>query len=287
MTCSAARRNPNAYPAVSVVRRTDVPTSTGSKESRHGDRTTGCYVYGVVPADVEVKSDARGLGDPPGKVKVVRFGQIGALVGEIRLDTSLGSPEDLMAYEHLLDGAAREAPVIPVRFGAVMTDTQAVADELLVPYHDEFLAALKELEGRAEYVVKGRYREDALLREILSENPEIARQRDEIRDESPELTRNERIAVGEAINSAIVAKRDADTQKMVDVLAPHSVAVNVREAVHEEDAAHVAVLLDTERLAEIEDALRKLGQEWAGRVNLRLLGPLAPYDFVVTRNQMG
>ena len=28
-------------------------------------------------------------------------------------------------------------------------------------------------------------------------------------------------------------------------------------------------------------------EEWAGRVNLRLLGPLAPYDFVVTRNQMG
>ena len=262
-------------------------TSTGSTESRHGDRTMGCYVYGVVPADVEVRSDARGLGDPPGKVKVVRFGEIGALVGEIGLDTPLGSPEDLMAYEHLLDGAAREAPVIPVRFGAIMTDSQAVADELLVPYHDEFLAALEELEGRAEYVVKGRYREDALLREILSDNPEIARQRDKIRGESPELTRNERIAVGEAVNRAIAAKRDADTRKLVDVLTPHCVAVKIREAVHEEDAAHVAVLLDTERLVELEDALRKLDQEWAGRVTFRLLGPLAPYDFVVTRNQMG
>lgn len=264
-----------------------MPTSTGSKESLHSDRTTGCYVYGIVPTDVEVTNDARGLGDPPGMVEVVRFGEIGALVGEIRLDTSLGTPEDLMAYEHLLDGVAREAPVIPVRFGAIMTDTQAVADELLVPYHDEFLAALQELEGRAEYVVKGRYREDALLREILSDNPEIARQRDEIRDQSPELTRNERIAIGEAINRSIAAKRDADTRKLVDALTPHSVAVTVREAVHEEDAAHVAVLLDTERQAELEDALRELGEQWAGRVNLRLLGPLAPYDFVVTRNQMG
>jgi hypothetical protein len=261
--------------------------STGSKESQHGRRTTGCYVYGVVPADVEVKSDARGLGDPPGKVTVVHFGEIGALVGDVRLDTSLGSPEDLMAYEHLLDGAAREAPVIPVRFGAIMTDAQAVVDELLAPYHDEFLAALEELDGRAEYVVKGRYREDELLREILSESPDIARRRDAIRGESPELTRNERIAVGEAINRAIAAKRDADTRKLVDVLTPHCVAVNVREAVHEEDAAHVAVLLDTERQSDLEDALRELGQEWAGRATLRLLGPLAPYDFVVTRNQMG
>lgn len=261
--------------------------STGSKQNPHRDGMTGCYVYGIVPADVDVKSDTRGLGDPPGKVKLVRHREIGALVGELRLDRSLGTPEDLMAYEHLLDAAAAEAPVIPIRFGAVMTDPQAVADELLAPYHDEFLAALDELEGTAEYVVRGRYVEDALLREVVSESPEIARQRDEIASRPPEVTRDARIALGEAINQAIAAKRDADTRKLVDVLAPHGMAVKVREAVHEEDAAHVAVLLEREKQVEMEDALRTLGRDWAGRVDLRLLGPLAPYDFVVTRNQMG
>ena len=275
------------YLAASVGRRADVPTSTGSKESQHGRRTTGCYVYGVVPADVEVKSDARGLGDPPSKVKVVRFGEIGALVGEIRLDTSLGSPEDLMAYEHLLDGAAREAPVIPVRFGAIMTDTQAVVDELLAPYHDEFLAALEELDGRAEYVVKGRYREDELLREILSESPDIARRRDEIRGESPELTRNERIAVGESINRAIAAKRDADTRKLVDVLTPHCVAVNGSRG--RSRGGRRSCRRPTRHRAAGRSRGRAAGtQSGVGRSShIRLLGPLAPYDFVVTRNQMG
>jgi hypothetical protein len=34
---------------------------------------------------------------------------------------------------------------------------EAVADELLAPRHDEFAAALEQLEGRAEFLVKGRY----------------------------------------------------------------------------------------------------------------------------------
>jgi hypothetical protein len=264
-----------------------VSNTAPSGQSRHSEYTTGCYVYGIVPADIEVKKDAQGLGDPPGKVKVVRSGDIGALVSEVPLDASLGSPDDLMVYEHLLDAAAAETPVIPVRFGAVMTDPQAVADELLAPYHDEFVDALEQLEGRAEYVAMGRYVEDAVLQEVLSESPDIARQRDEIRGESPELTRNARIALGEAINNAISAKRDEDTQRLVDYLAPHTVAIKVREAVHEQDAAQVAVLVDLEREAEIAATLQKVGDEWSGRVNLRLLGPLAPYDFVVTRNQMG
>jgi hypothetical protein len=32
----------------------------------------------------------------------------------------------------------------------------------------------------------------------------------------------------------------------------------------------------------VEDALTELAEAWSGRANVRLLGPMAPYDFVVT-----
>jgi Gas vesicle synthesis protein GvpL/GvpF len=253
--------------------------STSATEPK---QRTGVCIYGIVPADVEVDPDARGLGDPPAPVTLVRHGEIAALVSEIDVSRPLGRPEELLAYEHLLDAAVTEAPVIPVRFGTVMTDRDAVVRELLAPYHDELLTALKELEGRAEYIVKGRYVEETVLREILSENPEIARLHDEIRGKPEELTRNERVAVGQLIYQAIEAKREADTRKVADALAPHSVAVVVREPTHELDAAHVAVLAEIVREPELEDALQKFVREWEGRVKLRLLGPLAPYDFVTS-----
>ena len=143
--------------------------------------STGCYVYGIAPADLEATSDARGVGDPPGKVSIVRHDQIAALVSDIDLGGPLGTPEDLLAHQQLLDAAASEVPVLPMRFGAVMTDPEAVKEELLAPHHDEFLAALNELGGRVEYVVKGRYVERAILAEILSHNAEAAQLRDQIR----------------------------------------------------------------------------------------------------------
>jgi len=45
----------------------------------------GCYVYGIVPHDVEPAPGAKGVGDPPARVQVVRHGGIAALVSEIDL----------------------------------------------------------------------------------------------------------------------------------------------------------------------------------------------------------
>ena len=43
------------------------------------------------------------------------------------------------------------------------------------------------------------------------------------------------------------------------------------------------VLAETDREKDLEAAIGELAKEWDGRVEVRLLGPLAAYDFVVTR----
>jgi hypothetical protein len=85
------------------------------------------------------------------------------------------------------------------------------------------------------------------------------------------------------INEAISAKREEDTRKLGDVLSGHVVASNVREPTHELDAAHVAVLAETADQEGLEKAIGKIAHDWHGRIELHLLGPMAPYDFVVTQ----
>jgi hypothetical protein len=243
------------------------------------EQSAGCFMYAIVPGDVEPTRDARGLGDPPGRVTAVTHRDVAALVSEVGLDRPLGRPEDLVAYQQLLDGTAAVAPVLPVRFGAVLTGPEAV-EELLTAHYDEFRTALDDLEGRVEYVVRGRYVERALLSEVLAENAEAASLRDQLRGQPEELTVNVRIRLGEIINQAVEAKRGADTQRVVDELAPIAGETVARPPTHEEDAANVAFLVETARQKEFEDALERLAADWEGRVTLRLLGPLAPYDFV-------
>ncbi|GAA0850614.1 GvpL/GvpF family gas vesicle protein [Streptosporangium amethystogenes subsp. fukuiense] len=264
----------------SASERRGTAATRGSGASRPG---TGVYIYGIVPADVELTSDTIGVGDPPGAVRLVRYGEIAALVSDVATDRPLGRPNDLMAHERLLDEAAAEVPVLPIRFGAVVTDTRAVVDELLMPHHDEFLVTLNDLEGQAEFVVKGRYVEQAVLRKVLEENPEIARLRDEIRDLPEEATWDTRMRIGELINASITARRETDTAALVDALTPLCVDIAVRDPTHEQDAAHLALLVRTDRQPDIEKALDVFGKRWEGLVGLRLLGPLAPYDFVRTQ----
>lgn len=244
------------------------------------EQGTGWYVYGIVPADVETDPDARGVGDPPGRVTVVAHGGIGALVSEVGLDAPLGRAEDLLAHQRLLDAAATATPVLPLRFGAVLTSRDAVVEELLAPHAEEFQGALGELEGHSEYVVKGRYQEQAMLAEALAGNEEATRLRQQIRDRPADATRPDRIRLGEIIGHAVTARRDADTRDLVEALTPHCTAITVREPTHEHDAVHLAVLIDNTRRQHLDQIVDEYADNWADRVTLRTLGPLAPYDFV-------
>lgn len=257
------------------------------KDSGEAQVSLGVYVYGIVPADVEVESDAVGIGDPPAKVKVIRKGDIAALVSPVPTDQALGKPECLQAHARLLDGTASVAPVLPMRFGAVMTDEESVAEELLEQNHDEFAEALRALEGHAEYIVKGRYEEDAILHEVISESSEAQQLRGDIAGLSEDASRQARMALGELVVNAIESKRHADTDIAIEALDGIAKQLNVRQPTHELDAVSVALLAALEDEAKLQDTLDELVEQWRGRVQLRLLGPLAAYDFVVTRAETG
>jgi Gas vesicle synthesis protein GvpL/GvpF len=257
---------------------------------RQPEAQTACYVYGIVPADNPPDPGARGVGDPPGLVSVVRHRDLAALVSEVDMTRPLGTPEDLLAHQRLLDEASAEATVLPMRFGGVVTDPEAVAAELLEPCYDEFAAALEEVSGRGQFVVTGRYDEQAVLAGILAEDPEAARLREEIRDQGERdetVTRPARIQLGEIIGIAIAAMRDADNAEAAQAFEPLCTAIAVREPSHEFASAHVALLVDKERQAELEQAYKDLARAWEGRVRLRLLGPMAPYDFVTSPGTEG
>ncbi len=243
----------------------------------------GIYVYGIVPGDVRIDKGTKGVGDPPAEVRVIEHGELAALVSPLKTERALGTPDDLKVHAGLLDSAASEVPVLPLRFGAVLDSEDAVRDELLAANHDDFRAALDELDGKAEYVVKGRYENAMILTEILEENEKAQQLRDQIKGKPEDATRQERIALGELIDKAIGAKREADTSRVVELLRDRGMDVYVRQPTHEEDAVHVACLAETARQSELESMIGELADTWSGRVSLRLLGPLAAYDFVTTQ----
>jgi hypothetical protein len=66
---------------------------------------------------------------------------------------------------------------------------------------------------------------------------------------------------------------------LIDTLTPHAVAVSEHIPSTPEGAAGAAFLVPQPRRSGFEHAAEQLGQRWEDRIRLRLLGPLAPYDF--------
>jgi Gas vesicle synthesis protein GvpL/GvpF len=254
--------------------------STREMSGPDTEQQIGVYVYGIVPADVKLNSGVHGVGDPPGEIRLVRSGDLAALVSEVDITKPLGTPEDLQVHEEILDATVADVPVLPSRFGAVLTNEEAVAAELLDAHHDEFAAALGQLEGRVQYIVRGRYAEQAILEEILSEDSSAARLRDRIRGADPDATRELRIELGEIINNTIAKKRQADTQLLLSAMKDHCVASGVRTETSELDAAYVAFLVEADQTDELDRVVQDLADRWQGRVELNVRGPMAPYDFV-------
>lgn len=262
-----------------------MPPSSAARSQAQASEQSGpgteqaTYIYGILPGDVELSSRIDGVGEPPGPVSLVRSGGLAALVSHVNPQNPLGSPQDLSAHKEILDATATAAPVLPMRFGAVLASDEAVSQELLDPYRGQFTATLAELEGRVQYVIKGRYVERAILEEILSENPRAGWLREQIRGKDPYATRELRIELGEIINGMVEEKRRSDTQAVGDAMEGHCVASAVRQPTHEQDAVNVAFLVDASQDEELGRATGNLAREWEGRVELSLLGPMAAFDF--------
>jgi Gas vesicle synthesis protein GvpL/GvpF/Lsr2 len=240
------------------------------------------YVYGILPADIEVAVGIPGVGEHPGLLRDIRFDGLAALISEVDSSGRLGSPDDLRAHQEILDATAAEVPVVPLRFGTILPSEDAVAQDLLAAHHDEFTAALDQLDGRTEFQVKGRYVKDAVLGEVLSQNKQAAGLRETIQGKDPDAARNARIELGQLLNQAVKARREEDTRALRQAMERLCVASVAREPAHELDAVHVAFLVAVDQEPEVERVIEDLAHGWKGRIDVQLLGPMAAYDFAGT-----
>ncbi|MET8833788.1 GvpL/GvpF family gas vesicle protein [Micromonospora sp. NPDC004540] len=246
----------------------------------------GLFLYGIVPSDVEPTPEAEGVGSPPGEVTAIRHGELAALVSEVGLEEPLGRPADLTAYERLLDGTAVVAPVLPIRFGTVVTGADAVED-LLAAHHDRFAAALDELEDRLQYTVHGRFDEQEFIAGFLAENRAAAALADEVRGRPEVESREQRIRLGEMISQAVELRREAENRDLIDAVGRYAVADAALPPSHELDAVRVSFLVVGDEEDEFIQAVEDFAERRRDVIRMRLIGPLAPYDFVSAHRLVG
>jgi len=251
----------------------DEPTSAMSELPEH----LACYVYGVVPG-------TSGVPEVPGvdgaEIELVPHGDLAAAVGVIEVERPPGRRAELVAHHEVLDALAAIGPVVPVQFGSVMRDRAEVVEELLAPNEEHFTDLLEELTGRRQFILRGSYLEEAVLAEVVAEDPDVAALRARTRDLPEEVAYADRVRLGELVARAVEAKREVDAQIVLDAVLPFCAAHRVRPGSGIDHVLDVALLVDDDQRDRFEETLEAVAEGVHERVRLRLMGPLAPYDFV-------
>ncbi|MEU6771808.1 GvpL/GvpF family gas vesicle protein [Streptomyces sp. NPDC046759] len=236
------------------------------------------YVYGIIRASHSpLPQDMEGIGDPPRPVRVLRQGDLAAIVSEAPEELR-PKRRDLLAHQHVLDEAGAGGAVLPMRFGSASPDDDTVAT-VLAERTEEFLERLQTLDGTAEYNIKANHDEEAVLRLIMAAHDDI-RSLAQATREAEGGTQEEKVRLGEMIAAAVQEREATDAELLHHALAPMAEAVSAGPK-STGWLANLSFLVDRDSAEQFLSAVDAFGQEHP-HLELRVNGPLPPYSFAET-----
>ncbi len=222
-------------------------------------------VYGVIRASHRDPSEEG--------VRFLRERRLIAVVREIDDDAVLNE-DDARAYLNVLTALLAGGPVLPVQFGTVAPDEEAVRTELLRNTGEDLERSLDRLEGMIELRVRIDASPEAEIDRLLVESPDL---RHVVRAHGREPL-SVRVELGRQASLQLAARRDKLGEDVHSRLAVHAEA-HASLATHSVTELHQAYLVRADKLGEFDDAVSALRQELGETYEIEYVGPLPAFDF--------
>jgi len=208
-------------------------------------------------------------------VRLVESGDLAAAVTELDEGTQL-QEEDATRHLDLLILLLRDGPVLPLAFGTVAPDDEAVRTEVLDPAADDLTARLNAVDGFVEARLEIYFDEATALRDVMQQDPRLRGLADEARGDSPLDTR---LALGEAVSRDLQEWRRAQADALLPMFDG-----SVEDAVEMESQDPLqqrwAFLVRDDGLDVLDKAVGKVRQALGTTASMEYVGPLPVYSFL-------
>ncbi|MDQ0906461.1 hypothetical protein QFZ22_002446 [Streptomyces canus] len=234
------------------------------------------YVYGITAAShPALPEDLAGVGDPALPVRVLKEGDLAAIVSDAP-EGLRPKRRDLLAHQNVLSEAGAGGCILPMRFGSVAPDDGTVTG-VLAERSEHYKERLRALDGKVEYNVKATHDEEAVLHRVMSDNPEV-RAMAEANRQAGGGSYDERLRLGEMVVAAVKAREAEDAGEVQRALEAVADAVSVGPE-SSGWLANVSFLVERDAAASFLEAVDQLRKDHP-HLDLRVNGPLPPYSFV-------
>ncbi|MFY7065144.1 GvpL/GvpF family gas vesicle protein [Nocardiopsis changdeensis] len=234
------------------------------------------YVYGIVRDRDDLDGmKLSGVGEEGAPVRFVRGSGLAAAVSDAP-EGLRAKRRDLTAHQNVLQDLAEAGAVLPLRFGSLSEDDDAVAAEL-ARSADHYSELLDRLRDRVEFNVKAEHVEEAVLAEALRGDAGLRAENEALR-EAGGGSPAERMAFGERVHHAVeeLRRRDAAVLRPLQGFAD---GVGEGEPVGA-SFVNTSFLVPRDRVEGFLKEAARLQQEAGSSMEIRVNGPLPPYSFV-------
>jgi len=245
---------------------------------------TELYLYGIIGPVAADWEPGTGVGDPPGDVFLIRYGNIAAVVSDVesgRLESEDPGAlrQDMQAHYEVQGRVLPFAPLLPVRFGVALPNRDT-ARRMLAEHYEEFVDQLERLRGKVEVELRIRYREEPVIEELTREEPSLLPSR-RWGHGSDRMTYAQRIELGESVMRALRTKKLQESHRVLAQLSPLVEIEKIQDGPEDElTMLEAAFLLDHRMLGAFEEEVEKLRERESDRVEVVCVGPLPAYSFV-------
>jgi hypothetical protein len=243
---------------------------------------TSLYVYGVIPSADRIVFDEAGMDDDHDEVFTLPCGALSAVVSASPIASFAGMKRDeaaryLVAHQRVVEIVMQHFAVLPVKFGTVLPDEDAVI-RMLQQGEAAFRAALARCAGLVQMEVVALWD----LREVfgnIGQDPRLAAIKARIAGKPAEETAADRVEAGHLVKALLEQRRTELADHLVPPLAAVGVDHVVNPVLEDSMVANVGLLLDQGGQEALDHKLGELDRAFGGRLTFRCVGPLPPYSF--------
>jgi hypothetical protein len=237
----------------------------------------GVYLYGIFPTPGPENLTVEGMDKQSVFGKVLE--DFTFLYSEAKQTKYLTSRRNLLCHEKVLEDAMALGfyNLLPLRFGLVVKDWDAVEEQLIKPYKNQLISLFDHLDGKREVSIKIFWDSTRELQDLLEENQALRQQRDSLIGKS--LSMDETIAIGQRIEAALENRKRGIIQEFRDSLNLLAFEVLESDTLMEKMIYNAAYLIPWDSEEKFSVIVEEIDGKFGDRLRIRYNNFTAPYTF--------
>jgi hypothetical protein len=242
--------------------------------------SSGKLIYALT--DVGAGADERicrvqGVGNA--SVYSIGEGAVAAVVSDIHSIKVRPERRNLMAHRAVLAHLLELGSVLPMRFGVIASNADAVR-RLLATNREAIADQLQRVRNRIEMGLRVSWDVSNIYEYFVSQHPLLREARDRLLQQGDNANRDERIEVGRMFDHLVSEAREQYAEQVAEVMRGYCEEVVATPVKKEKEVMNLACLIEREAQPDFERGVFAASKLFNNDYLFDYNGPWAPHNFV-------